>query len=250
MPIDDKNGQILCISPTLSKCYSRRFKRPNPMRLLLIEDDPDLSHSLKIDLERAGYAVDTAMDGEFGEFLGMTENYNIVILDLGLPKMSGLEVLKLWRQANNGVPVIVLTARDAWHEKVDGFKAGADDYLGKPFHIQELLARIQALLKRLHGQHKPKLSAYGVDLNEEQQTVSVSEQQFELTAIEFRLLRYLMLNPGKVLSKSQLSEHVYDYASDPDSNVIEVYINRLRGKIGKDLITTRRSQGYVFGKNT
>lgn len=219
------------------------------MRLLLIEDNPDLSRSLKIDLEHAGYAVDTAFDGEHGEFLGMTESYDMVILDLGLPKLSGLEVLRLWREANNNVPVIVLTARDAWHEKVDGFKSGADDYLGKPFHIQELLARIQALLKRLHGRTKPALSAFGVELNEEQQTVQIDgRQQLELTAIEFRLLRYLMLNPGKILSKSQLSEHIYEYENDPDSNVIEVYINRLRRKLGKDLITTRRGQGYVFGK--
>jgi two-component system OmpR family response regulator len=221
------------------------------LRLLLIEDDPDLSRSLKVDLEHAGYAVDTAMDGEQGEFLGMTESYDIIILDLGLPKLSGLEVLRLWRQNNNSVPVIVLTARDAWHEKVDGFKAGADDYLGKPFHIQELLARIQVLLKRLHGQIKLGLSVNGVKLNEERQTVLIDEQQqFELTAVEFRLLRYLMLNPGKVLSKSQLSEHIYDYDSERDSNVIEVYINRLRSKLGKNLITTRRGQGYVFGKKT
>jgi len=220
------------------------------VRLLLIEDDPDLSRSLKVDLEHAGYAVDIAMDGEQGEFLGMTESYDIIILDLGLPKLSGLEVLRLWRQNNNSVPVIVLTARDAWHEKVDGFKAGADDYLGKPFHIQELLARIQALLKRLHGQNKLGLSINGVELNEERQTLLIDGQQLELTAVEFRLLRYLMLNPGKVLSKSQLSEHIYDYDSDRDSNVIEFYINRLRGKLGKNLITTRRGQGYVFGKKT
>ena len=220
------------------------------MRLLLIEDDPDLSRSLKVDLEHAGYAVDIAMDGEQGEFLGMTESYDIIILDLGLPKLSGLEVLRLWRHNNNSVPVIVLTARDAWHEKVDGFKAGADDYLGKPFHIQELLARIQALLKRLHGQNKLGLSINGVELNEERQTLLIDGQQLELTAVEFRLLRYLMLNPGKVLSKSQLSEHIYDYDSDRDSNVIEFYINRLRGKLGKNLITTRRGQGYVFGKKT
>ncbi|TAL46523.1 MAG: response regulator transcription factor, partial [Methylovulum sp.] len=129
--------------------------------------------------------------------------------------------------------------------------AGADDYLGKPFHIQELLARIQALLKRLHGHNKPGLSVYGIALNEERQTVLIDgRQQFELTAIEFRLLRYLMLHAGKVLSKCQLSEHIYAYENDPDSNVIEVYINRLRGKLGRDLITTRRGQGYVFGKKT
>jgi DNA-binding response OmpR family regulator len=217
------------------------------VRLLLVEDDPDLSRSLKIDLERTGYAVDIAMDGEQGEFLGMTESYDIIVLDLGLPKLSGLEVLRLWRQADNNVPVIVLTARDAWHEKVDGFKAGADDYLGKPFHIQELLARIQSLLKRLHGQVKPVFSVCGVALDEDRQVVLIDGQQLELTSIEFRLLRYLMRSPGKVLSKSILSEHIYDHESDNDSNVIEVYINRLRVKIGKDLITTRRGQGYVFG---
>jgi two-component system, OmpR family, response regulator len=219
------------------------------MRLLLVEDDLDLSCSLKNDLEGAGYAVDTATDGEQGEFLGMTESYDVVILDLGLPKLSGVEVLKRWRAANNSVPVIVLTARDAWHEKVDGFKAGADDYLGKPFHIQELLARLQALLKRTYSQNQAALMLEGVALNEEQQTVIINGgQSINLTAIEFRLLRYFMLHPGKILSKTHLSEHIYDYDSDPDSNVIEVYINRLRRIVGNELIHTRRGQGYVFGQ--
>lgn len=219
------------------------------MRLLLIEDDPDLSYSLKTELEKVGFAVDVAMDGEKGEYLGMTESYDLAVLDLGLPKLPGLEVLRLWRQAGNHLPVIVLTARDAWHEKVDGFKAGADDYLGKPFHFEELLARIQALLKRLHGQIQAQLSHSGLLLNEEQQSIGVDGQQLRLTAIEFRLLRYFMLHPGQVLTKSHLLEHVYQMDSDPESNVIEVYINRLRQKIGKDLITTRRGQGYVFGEN-
>ena len=220
------------------------------MRLLLIEDDLDLSNSIKADLKRAGYAVDVAFNGEDGEFLGTTENYDVVILDLGLPKMSGLEVLRVWRQANNCVPVIVLTARDAWHEKVDGFKAGADDYLGKPFHFQELLARIQAVLKRVHQPKKAKLSAFNIELNEEEQAVLINGQEpVGLTALEFRLLRYLMIHPNQVLSKAQLSEHIYEYDYDPDSNVIEVYINRLRQIVGKDLIVTRRGQGYVFGKD-
>lgn len=217
------------------------------MRLLLVEDDFTLSTSLKTDLENAGYAVDTASDGERGEFLGMTESYDIVILDLGLPKMSGLDVLTSWRAANNNVPVIVLTARDAWHEKVDGFKAGADDYLGKPFHLQELLARLQALLKRTYSQNQSALQAEGLILNEEQQTVVVNSETVNLTAIEYRLLRYFMLHSGKVLSKAHLGEHIYDYDSDPDSNVIEVYINRLRRIVGNELIHTRRGQGYVFG---
>ncbi|MGR8932621.1 MAG: response regulator transcription factor [Gammaproteobacteria bacterium] len=219
------------------------------MRLLLVEDDPDLSSSLMADLQRAGFAVDTALDGETGEFLGATESYDVAILDLGLPKLSGLAVLERWRSANNPLPVIILTARDAWHEKVDGFKAGADDYLGKPFHVQELLARIQALLRRLHGEHRPQIECFGLTLDEESQAVIVDEtRRIELTAIEFRLLRFFMLHPGKVLSKSHLAEHIYEYESDPDSNVIEVYINRLRHKLGKNLITTRRGQGYVFGE--
>jgi DNA-binding response OmpR family regulator len=218
------------------------------MRLLLVEDDRDLSRSLKNDLECAGYAVDTATDGERGEFLGMTENYDAVILDLGLPKISGLDVLRRWRAANNSVPVIVLTARDAWHEKVDGFKAGADDYLGKPFHIQELLARLQALLKRAYNQSQSALQIEGLILNEEQQAVVINGEAINLTAIEYRLLRYLMLHPGKVLSKAHLGEHIYEYEADPDSNVIEVYINRLRKIVGNDLIATRRGQGYVFGQ--
>jgi two-component system, OmpR family, response regulator len=219
------------------------------MRLLLVEDDPSLSRSLKTDLERAGFAVDLATDGQRGEFLGTTEIYDIVILDLGLPKISGLDVLRQWRLAGNHVPVIVLTARDAWHEKVDGFKAGADDYLGKPFHIEELLARIQALLNRLHGRIQPQLSGCGLTLDEDRQTVYLDDsREAELTAIEFRLLRYFMLHPGKLLTKTHLLEHIYESDSDPASNVIEVYINRLRGKLGKDLIATRRGQGYIFGE--
>ncbi len=218
------------------------------MRLLLVEDDLKLSHSLKMDLEAAGYAVDKADDGVQGEFLGMTESYDAVILDLGLPKMPGLEVLKRWRTANNPVPVIVLTARDAWHEKVDGFKAGADDYLGKPFHVQELLARLQALLKRSCQQNQATLNLEGVELDEARQSVIINgEAPVLLTAIEFKLLRYFMLHPGKILSKAHLGEHIYEYESDPDSNVIEVYINRLRRIVGNALIHTRRGQGYVFG---
>lgn len=221
------------------------------MRLLLVEDDPNLSGTLKIDLEKAGYAVDVAMDGEAGEFLGATENYDIAILDLGLPKLSGLDVLSHWRLANNDVPVIVLTARDAWHEKVDGFKAGADDYLGKPFHIEELLMRIRALLKRRHGQYQPQIQNFGLTLDEETQMVIIDEtRRIELTAVEFRLLRYLMLHSGVLLSKSRLAEHIYQNDIERESNVIEVYINRLRHKLGKNLINTRRGQGYIFGDLT
>ncbi len=221
------------------------------MRLLLVEDDPHLSRSLKSELELSGFAVDVAGDGEYGEFLGMTESYDLAILDLGLPKLSGLEVLSSWRQAGNQVPVIVLTARDAWYEKVSGFKAGADDYLSKPFHFEELLARIQALLKRLHGFAQSKLSCAGLELDEENKTFCIDgSDPIELTAIEFRLLRYFMLHPKQLLTKSNLLEHIYQMNGDPDSNVIEVYVTRLRRKINKDLITTRRGHGYIFGEKT
>ncbi|MFM8331683.1 MAG: response regulator transcription factor [Candidatus Methylumidiphilus sp.] len=218
------------------------------MRVLLVEDDPELCQSLRRDLEAAGFAVDAALDGETAEFLGATEAYDIAVLDLGLPKLPGLAVLARWRAADNPLPVIVLTARDAWHEKVDGFKAGADDYLGKPFHVQELLARMQALLKRRQGRVRPALELFGVKLDEERQVAIIDGERAEpLTAFEFRLLRYFMSHPGKVLSKAHLGEHVYEADADPDSNVIEVYVNRLRRKLGKDLIGTRRGQGYVFG---
>ena len=216
------------------------------MRLLLIEDDELLRTTLKTDLERSGFAVDTAEDGEKGEFLGATEPYDVAVLDLGLPRLPGLEVLRRWRTAGVNLPVIVLTARGQWHERVEGLKAGADDYLGKPFHFEELLARIQALMRR-GVVHTPRLSCSGIELDEEHQSVVVDGKRSEpLTAMEFRLLRCFMRNPGKVLSKAYLGEHVYELDADPDSNVIEVYINRLRRKLGKDLIQTRRGQGYVF----
>lgn len=218
------------------------------MRLLLVEDDPAFAVPLAADLRVAGYIVDTAGDGEHGEFLGATEHYDAAILDLGLPKLAGLDVLKCWRDAGNPMPVIVLTARDAWHEKVDGFKAGADDYVCKPFHPQELLARLQAVLKRVNNLNQAKLRVFGVELDEDEQIAVVAGGEAQpLTAIEFRLLRYFMLNAGKVLSKAQLGEHVYSESAEPDSNVLEVYVKRLRKIVGNDLIHTRRGQGYLFG---
>ena len=216
------------------------------MRLLLVEDEIVLRTTLKRDFERAGFAVDAASDGEEGEFLGATEHYDVVVLDLGLPRLSGLEVLSRWRAAGIGVPVIVLTARDQWHERVEGLRAGADDYLGKPFHFEELLARVQALQRR-GTSRAPRLAAAGIELDEDHQLAIIDGQRTApLTALEFRLLHCLMREPGKVLSKAYLGERVYAQHSDPDSNVIEVYINRLRNKLGKDLIQTRRGQGYVF----
>lgn len=217
------------------------------MRLLLVEDDPKLGPRLRQDLRHAGYAVDLTDNGIDGEFQGSEEPYDAVILDLGLPGRSGLEVLSNWRKAGNALPVIVLTARDAWHERVDGLKAGADDYLGKPFHLEELLARLDALLRRSQERTATELSAAGITLDEEQQRITLADgSEQELTGTEFRLLRYFMVNAGKILSKSRLTEHVYEGDSDRDSNVIEAYIKRLRQKIGKERIVTRRGQGYVF----
>ncbi|MBK7541138.1 MAG: response regulator transcription factor [Candidatus Competibacteraceae bacterium] len=219
------------------------------MRLLLVEDDIPLASRLRIDLEQAGYAVDTVADGLEAEFMGSSEPYDVVVLDLGLPGRPGLEILSHWRAADNPVPVLILTARDAWHEKVDGFKAGADDYLGKPFHTAELVARLHALLRRSTARPNGPLRVAGLELSEETQTVLVlaTGQTFDLTGTEFRLLRYFMLHSGRVLSKTRLTEHVYDFESERDSNVLEVYVNRLRRKLGRDLIGTRRGQGYVFG---
>ncbi len=218
------------------------------MRLMLVEDDVDLGQQLKQDLARAGFAVDLIDNGVDAEFMGDEEAYDMVVLDLGLPQRPGLEVLQNWRSRGNKVPVVILTARDAWHEKVDGFKAGADDYLAKPFHTEELLMRIYAVIRRNNDQAGGEgIKVAQLVLDEERQTVTtVAGDVFELTGTEFRLLRYFMLHPGRILSKSVLTEHVYDYDSDKDSNVIEVYINRLRHKLGKDLIQTKRGQGYIF----
>ena len=217
------------------------------MRLLLAEDDYDLVLTLKKDLQAAGYAVDLADNGIDAEHLGNENIYDIAVLDIGLPQRNGLDVLKNWRNADNRLPVIVLTARNAWYERVDGFNAGADDYLGKPFHVEELLARITALLHRSRQQPGGKLTVAGLSLDEEQQSVTMEDgQTHALTGTEFRLLRYFLLNRGRVLSKSRLTEHVYDFDSDKDSNVIEVYVRRLRLLLGKNCIETRRGQGYVF----
>jgi len=221
------------------------------MRLLLAEDDHILVESLKKDLQSAGYAVDVADNGVDAEYLGNEMIYDIAVLDLGLPQRNGIDVLKNWRASGNSLPVIVLTARNAWHERVDGFKAGADDYLGKPFHFEELKARITALLHRSSQQVGMALSSDGVMLDEEQQTVTTDNGQVhKLTGVEFRLLRYFLLNTGCVLSKARLTEHVYDFDSEKDSNVIEVYVRRLRQLLGKERIETRRGQGYVFKEST
>jgi two-component system, OmpR family, response regulator len=217
------------------------------VRVLVVEDDATLCDRLKHDLTKAGFAIDVANNGVDGEFLGSEEPYDAIVLDLGLPQRPGLDVLRNWRAAGKKMPVIVLTARDAWYERVDGFKAGADDYLGKPFHAEELVARISALIRRANQESGGTVRRGGFMLDEARQQVTNDEgQAIELTGTEFRLLRYFMLHAGQILSKSKLSEHVYDLDSDKDSNVIEVYVKRLRQKLGKDLIETRRGQGYIF----
>lgn len=219
------------------------------MRLLLAEDDPDLVKSLLPLLRQAGFAVDVAADGVEAQHLGETTPFDAVILDLGLPLRSGLEALSHWRARGQGMPVLVLTARDSWQDKVAGLRAGADDYLTKPFHPEELLARLQALIRRAHGRSQPVLRAGELELDEARQAIRPANGEWiQLTGTEFRLLRAFMLNPGKLLSKSQLVEHVYDQDFDRDSNVIEVYVRRLRDKIGRNRIETRRGQGYVFNE--
>jgi DNA-binding response OmpR family regulator len=217
------------------------------LRLLLVEDDTTLVRTLKKDLQKAGYAVDVADNGIDAQYLGDENIYDIIVLDLGLPQRSGLDVLKNWRTSANTTPVIVLTARDAWHERVDGFKAGADDYLGKPFHIEELLARISALLHRSRQKAGGLLQLDDLTLDEERQILTKADgSSYVLTGTEFRLLRYFLLHPDHILSKSTLMEHVYEFDADKDSNVIEVYVKRLREKVGKERIVTRRGQGYLF----
>ena len=218
------------------------------MRLLLAEDDQELGARLKRYLDRHGFAVDVFDNGVDAGFYGSDTPYDVIVLDLGLPRRSGLEILAEWRCSGISTPVLILTARDTWQEKVQGLQQGADDYLTKPFREEELLARLQALIRRNTGTVGESLAANGWVLDEHTQSVSREGQRWPLTGIEFRLLRYFMLHPGHILSKSRLTEHVYEQDADKDSNVIEVYVNRLRQKLGNDVISTRRGQGYVFGE--
>ena len=217
------------------------------MRILVAEDDIQLGKSLAEDLRQAGYTADISNDGLDAEFRGSTESYDLVILDLGLPGLSGLEILEGWRARDIKVPVIVLTARGAWQERVDGFKAGADDYICKPFYREELMARIKAVLMRTHGQPPGKLSVLGMDLDETRQRVCIDAREWiNLSSTEFKMLRAFMLHPGQILSKTHLTEHLFSPDLEPDSNVIEVYITKLRQKIGHNRIETRRGQGYLL----
>jgi DNA-binding response OmpR family regulator len=216
------------------------------MRLLIVEDDRQLAERLQQQLARDGLVADLAHDGVDGQHLGETEDYDLVVLDLGLPGRSGLSVLQAWRKAGRKMPVLILTARDGWRERVEGLRAGADDYLGKPFHAEELLARIHALLRRAAPQQALHLQIGVWQLDESRQCLVEGERMLALTATEFRLLRYMLRHPDEVLSKIQLAEHLYEYASERESNVLEVYVRRLREKLGPGYIETRRGQGYVL----
>jgi two-component system OmpR family response regulator len=214
------------------------------MRILVVEDDKDLARQLKTALSGAGYAVDVAHDGEEGHFLGDTEPYDVIILDLGLPVMDGVSVLKRWRRDGRKMPVLILTARDRWSEKVAGFDAGADDYVTKPFQVEEVLARIRALIRRAAGHASAELECGGLVINSGSGRVTVDGAPIKLTAQEFRLLDYLMHHKGKIVSRTELTEHIYDQDFDRESNTIEVFVGRLRKKLGVEYIHTVRGLGY------
>ncbi|HUD52281.1 response regulator transcription factor [Parvibaculum sp.] len=214
------------------------------MRLLVVEDDPDLNRQLVSALTEAGYVVDKATDGEEGHFLGETEPYDAVVLDLGLPGMDGVTILEKWRREGRKMPVLILTARDRWSDKVAGFDAGADDYVAKPFFMEEVLARIRALLRRATGHATSELECGPLRVDTRTSRVTVNGTAVKLTSLEYRLVEYLIHHQGRIISRTELVEHLYDQDFDRDSNTIEVFIGRLRRKLGKDMIETVRGLGY------
>jgi two-component system OmpR family response regulator len=218
------------------------------MRLLVVEDDPDLNRQLVSALTDAGYVVDSAKDGEEGHYLGETEPYDAVILDLGLPVLDGVSLLEKWRRNEKKMPVLILTARDRWSDKVQGFDAGADDYVAKPFHMEEVLARVRALLRRSAGHATSEIACGPLLLDTKSARVTVDGNAIKLTSLEFRLLAYLMHHKGKVVSRTELVEHLYDQDFDRDSNTIEVFVGRLRKKLGVDVLRTIRGMGYCVSE--
>ena len=210
----------------------------------MVEDEAALARQLRAAIEGAGYAVDTAADGERADFLALTERYDAVVLDLGLPKIDGLTLLKRWRDAGLAAPVLILTARGSWHEKVQGIDGGADDYMSKPFRVEEVLARLRALMRRAAGQMTPELRAGSVTLDPRLARVTRDGEPVKLTSHEFRVLSYLMHQRGRVVPQSELIDHMYAEGSDRDSNTVEVFIARLRRKLGPGFIETVRGLGY------
>jgi two-component system, OmpR family, response regulator len=218
------------------------------MRILVVEDDADLNRQLVGALTDAGYVVDKAHDGEEGHFLGETESYDAVVLDLGLPILDGVSVLEKWRRAQRKMPVIILTARDRWSDKVAGFDAGADDYVTKPFHMEEVLARVRALVRRTAGHASSEITCGPITLDTKGARVLVNGMAIKLTSLEYRLLDYLMHHKGKVVSRTELVEHLYDQDFDRDSNTVEVFVGRLRKKLGVDVLHTIRGMGYCISE--
>lgn len=214
------------------------------MRILVVEDDRELNRQLVAALNSAGYVVDHAYDGEEGYFLGDTESYDAIVLDIGLPKMDGISIVEHWRENSRSMPVLILTARDRWSDKVAGIDAGADDYVTKPFHMEEVLARLRALIRRASGHASSELVCGPVVLDTKTSRVTVDDNQIKLTSLEFALLSYLMHHQGEIISRTDLTEHLYDQDFDRDSNTIEVFIGRLRKKLGVDVIETIRGMGY------
>ncbi|MCG6966056.1 MAG: response regulator transcription factor [Chromatiaceae bacterium] len=223
------------------------------MRILIVEDEPQLRAQLVSQLEAKGYSVDAAADGENGLYLGREYPMDLAIIDLGLPRMSGIELIRRLRALQRPFPILILTARDAWQDKVEGLESGADDYLTKPFHGEELLARINALLRRAAGHSSPVLGAAGIEIDTVAQTVRSGNEAIVLTGHEYRILEYLMLHAGKVVSKTELTEHIYDQDFDRDSNVVEVLVGRIRKKVDPDgsrkPIETLRGRGYRLLKD-
>lgn len=218
------------------------------MRILIVEDETELREQLQQLLRKNGFAADTAADGREAVFMGREYPFDLAVVDIGLPDRSGVEVIREWRELGRSFPVLILTARGRWQEKVEGLEAGADDYMVKPFHHEELLARVRALLRRAAGIASSTVQSGPVSLDTTAQTVRVGDTQLELTAYEYKVIEYLLLNPGKVVSKSELTEHIYEQDFDRDSNVIEVFIGRLRKKLDPDNrlkpIETLRGRGY------
>jgi two-component system OmpR family response regulator len=214
------------------------------MRILIVEDDADLNRQLVQAFKEAGYVVDSARDGEEGHFLGDTEPYDVIVLDIGLPRLDGISVLEKWRRDGRSMPVLILTARDRWSDKVQGIDAGADDYVAKPFHVEEVLARVRALVRRAAGHASNEIECGPVRLDTKSGRVTVDGNPVKLTSHEYRVLEYLMHHRDRVVSRTELIEHLYDQDFDRDSNTIEVFVGRLRKKMPADVIETVRGLGY------
>jgi two-component system OmpR family response regulator len=215
------------------------------MKILVVEDERRIAQDVAASLRAENYLVDVCGDGEEAWFRADTEAYDAIVLDLGLPKLDGLVLLQRWRQSGNETPVLILTARDGWRERIAGIDAGADDYLTKPFRMEELQARLRAILRRAVGRRSPILSAHGVEIDTRRRMVSVAGRQVAVSALEYRVLAYLLHHKGRIVSRPELVEHVYDDREDRDDNALEAVVSRLRKKLGTDLIETRRGHGYA-----